>query len=360
MIDRETRIDKSIACLQLGAIGDALGAPVEFMSHEAIVNKYGELGLRHLESAYGQLGPITDDTQMTLANADGLITAYKRGADRGILGSYDNYTALSYIRWYQTQNRTNPNYTDLDWWGSSELYEIMSQQGQRAPGNTCLSSLHSMKSPYEPAQNNSKGCGTVMRVAPTGIFHGNLHDALDDQSLRFIFNEASADAAITHGGETAKHGSGLLAAIIALSLHGEDTVSAVERATSMFPVGSRMPYDIYKRAIDLVDDQPSVDKLQSLGEGWLAEEALAISIYCGMLCSKQILNVSDALSLAINHNGDSDSTGAITGNIIGIEQGSSSIPKEFLDPNSEVGELMPLIADYGRNLITVKEYQPHS
>jgi hypothetical protein len=106
--DKYTKIDKSRASLILGAVGDALGAAVEFMKRDEIVAKYGDSpnaikGIQLLDEAYGKKGAITDDTQMTLFAADGLLSAYKRGAERGILGEYSGYTLFSYLRWLETQ-----------------------------------------------------------------------------------------------------------------------------------------------------------------------------------------------------------------------------------------------------------------
>ncbi len=50
-------------CLIGGAVGDALGAPVEFMGHSEIVRRFGSGGIRDFVPAYGRAGVITDDTQ---------------------------------------------------------------------------------------------------------------------------------------------------------------------------------------------------------------------------------------------------------------------------------------------------------
>ncbi len=218
--DKYSRIDKSRACLILGALGDALGAPVEFMKYDEITTKYGDTpslikGIQRLDVAYGKKGAITDDTQMSLFTADGLVSALKRGADRGILGPYWEYTALSYIKWLETQGQSNPNYTDLNW-GSKELFELVKAQGQRGPGTTCVTALKAMAKPVSPAENDSKGCGTVMRVAPVGILFGNLVKDSSKEELQTVYDEGTRDAAITHGHQTAQHASGLLAVIIPL------------------------------------------------------------------------------------------------------------------------------------------------
>jgi ADP-ribosylglycohydrolase len=55
-----------------GAVGDALGAPIEFDSLRKIQRRFGPHGVAGFEPAYGLRGAITDDTQMTLFTAEGL------------------------------------------------------------------------------------------------------------------------------------------------------------------------------------------------------------------------------------------------------------------------------------------------
>ena len=71
-------------CLLGGAVGDALGAPIEFMRLSEIRERFGPQGLREFAPAYGRLGAITDDTQMTLFTAEGLLRAMTRGYARGL------------------------------------------------------------------------------------------------------------------------------------------------------------------------------------------------------------------------------------------------------------------------------------
>ena len=74
--------------------------------------------------------------------------------------------------------------------------------------------------------------------------------------------------------------------------------------------------------------EPSVEKIVKLGQGFVAEEALAIGVYAA-LCHSE--NLKRAVILAVNHDGDSDSTGAICGNIVGAYLGKSSVPQDWLD-----------------------------
>jgi ADP-ribosylglycohydrolase len=79
--------ERFIGCLLCGAVGDALGAPVEFMKRAEILQAFGPTGIANYAPAYGGLGRITDDTQMTLFTAEGLLRAEVRGHLKGITPS---------------------------------------------------------------------------------------------------------------------------------------------------------------------------------------------------------------------------------------------------------------------------------
>lgn len=91
-----------LGCLLGGAVGDALGAPVEFMKRTEILRRFGPKGITQYAPAYGGLGTITDDTQMTLFTAEGLIRGWVRGCFKGIT-TYSGVTSHAYLRWLQTQ-----------------------------------------------------------------------------------------------------------------------------------------------------------------------------------------------------------------------------------------------------------------
>ena len=83
-----------------------------------------------------------------------------------------------------------------------------------------------------------------------------------------------------------------------------------------------------QNAAKLADQTPgSRNALPQLGEGWVAEEALAISLYCAL----STVDTEEAIILAVNHSGDSDSTGSITGNIMGLLNGADSIPSRWME-----------------------------
>ena len=67
-----------LGCLLGGALGDACGAPVEFLEWFEIQQRFGQHGIQDLQPAYGKLGSVTDDTQMMLFTAEGLLRATDR------------------------------------------------------------------------------------------------------------------------------------------------------------------------------------------------------------------------------------------------------------------------------------------
>src|SRR5690606_20975700 len=94
---------------------------------------------------------------------------------------------------------------------SGWLFQQRQLHSRRAPGNTCLSALQAMEMPGQPARNNSKGCGGVMRVAPVGLFtwRRQPRDAHDD-----AFRLGTKLAALTHGHPTGSLTGGVLAVLV--------------------------------------------------------------------------------------------------------------------------------------------------
>jgi len=338
-------------CLLAGAAGDALGAPVEFLDRAAITARFGEGGIRDLAPAYGRTGAITDDTQMTLFTAEGLLRAHVRGCMRGIGPDYAGITAHAYLRWLHTQGVSPRQQVDLDGWllGHPALFH------RRGPGNTCLQALTALPDLGERADNNSKGCGGVMRVAPVGLYYARWIAEPAERTAQ-AFATAAEIAGITHGHPTGQLTAGFLAVVIAELACGGDLSAAVARAQAELR-GHRHPEETLAAvaaAEDLAATRPADPAaLPELGRGWIAEEALAIALYCALSAP----NLEEALILAVNHDGDSDSTGAITGNILGTVYGEEAIPQRWRD-DLELQEVIREMAEdlYGFPDWKVSEY----
>ena len=327
-------------CLLGGAVGDALGAPVEFMPRSEIVERFGGQGIRDYVPAYGRLGAITDDTQMALFTAEGMLRGWVRFKERGIGPSFTATTAHAYLRWLGTQGykpKDDVPVSDPGWLiGQRELFS------RRAPGKTCVSALRSFREGSLRAANDSKGCGGIMRVAPVGMFMSHW-GGRGEGHAEDTFQVGADTAAITHGHPTGYLAAGAFAVLIAALIRGGTLQEALASAKGQ--LRRRDHNEETLRAVEhaegLSRSEPSSPAaIKRLGEGWTAEEALAISIYCAS-CARDFEN---GVVLAVNHDGDSDSTGAITGNLLGCLHGESRIPGRWLEP-LEMRELITEIAD---------------
>jgi len=175
-------------CLLAGAAGDALGAPVEFMPRADILRHFGTAGITAFAPGYERVGAITDDTQMTLFTAAGLLAAWCGDGD------VVRATARSYLAWLRAQDEWPYDPLLAAEEPSGWLWQQPELHHRRAPGMTCLTALSRMPVLGALAQNNSKGCGGVMRMAPVG-----LYAAAQRWSPAQTFQTGTALATLTHG-----------------------------------------------------------------------------------------------------------------------------------------------------------------
>ena len=352
----ERLLDKYRGCLIGGAVGDALGYAVEFLTERNITSTYGESGITEYELING-VAQISDDTQMTLFTANGLLLGTTRGKTRGIMGKYSDCIACCYGEWLRMQTSDYPlNEKHPYTW----LINIPQLYDNRAPGNTCFSALSSFlrgaKGTIDEPINNSKGCGGVMRVAPIGIYFGGKKSKIEDVDMI-----AAESAAITHGHDLGYIPAAALVHIIHLVSHDKD-ITLLEAVHDMISTMEELFAnarhiieftDLMEKAVMLSDsDVADIDAIHMLGEGWVAEETLAIAIYCAL---KYQNDFKKAIVTAVNHKGDSDSTGAVTGNILGAYLGLSAIPSQYLE-NLELKNVILELADDLYNDCKISEY----
>lgn len=310
-------LSKIKGSLMGGAVGDAIGYHVEFLKYTEIEKKYGYGGIFDMS----ENSRVSDDTQMTLFTAEGILHAITRGMNREIC-NIPGAVYLSYLRWYYTQTKKIVNCGNMmEIIVQGELIKNEKLYRREAPGNTCLTVLSSGEmGTIEKPINNSKGCGGVMRVAPCG-----LHFRIDNP-----FNIACECAAITHGHPTGYLAAGAFAQIINDICNDYSLIDAINHSIEILEEkeNSKETVTAIQKAVELSKEKPSQINLSKLGEGWIAEEALAIALY-SVLCYPD--DFRKAILLSINHDGDSDSTGSICGNIMGAMLGYEAIPQEWID-----------------------------
>lgn len=319
-----------------GALGDAFGYLVEFHSVEQIKAEFGQAGLLDLSQATG-VPNFSDDTQMTLYSLDGLLEVLEWAND-GVGADINACQWLAYLRWLKTQGvqaagsapEPQPRWIDQQ----SVLHH------RRAPGNACLSGLATgqMGTVARPVNPDSKGCGTVMRSAPYGL--------LPHVESETIYKISSDAASLTHGHPAARQSSGVFSLLIqALVTGGETLRAACELASERAKAEPDADSALVSRLEVALDEATKAsmgkgenlqgDSLTSvLGEGWVAEEALAIAIYSVLATEAEaqspVQHFLSAMRLAVNHRGDSDSTASIAGNILGAFYGEQCLPTAWL------------------------------
>src|SRR5699024_6885694 len=147
-------------------------------------------------------------------------------------------------------------------------------------------------------------------------------------SLPILIAHLGADnSALTHGHPLSVLSSAYLTVLIHRLLTSNISPQLVlDTLTFIKSKFSTMDYlsdftKIIKLATNL-SQLPNNDfiNIQRLGQGWVAEETLAIALYCSLKYQKDPCR---AIEISVNHDGDSDSTGSITEQIVGVQQSNS-------------------------------------
>jgi len=294
------------ASLLAGAIGDSLGADIEFWDIEDISEEFPE-GIHQLSTQASRgAGWFTDDTQMALWTAEGLVEAEWDGS----AGIQSKTTLVKSVHeglllWLQTQNGKCSVEVRL----KASLLEDPRMWFQAAPGTTCMSSLSQSRSLGAEASNNSKGCGTIMRVAPIAL----------GLPSEMVWEMAFRTSALTHGHPSGKIAAAAWASILSDVLHGavldQAIQTALARCEQLYRDGTSDETQTAIMSALAARLDGTSETVETLGQGWVAEEALSIALY-SVLASQG--SFERGLQIAVTHSGDSDSTGAIAGNLLGL------------------------------------------
>ena len=170
---------------------------------------------------------------------------------------------------------------------------------RRAPGLTCLSALGASESFGAPARNNSKGCGTIMRVAPLA--------SLDRGLVRALAIETSA---LTHGHPTGQPAAAAWALVLDALAAGDGIEAAATSCLDSFEPETELRAPSRARCAARRPPRNRRDPGRRLDRRRGAvDRALRLSLRHRSRAG---------LTIAVTHSGDSDSTGAIAGNALGL------------------------------------------
>jgi ADP-ribosylglycohydrolase len=296
-----------------GAIGDAMGHPTEFLSMEAIRERYGPNGVMGFELYWGADGkdrpettenpverkrfaPYTDDTQM----AEAVLLALLDGRDHKFeLDDTMNAMAERFVEWSQRP-----------------------QGGHRAPGNACLSGCRALAAgaPWHSAGGETAGgCGSVMRAYPFGIVFVNDLSKAEHWSV--------AHSKLTHRDPIALAASAAMAIGTALALRHEtprvicsEMIAAAARYSSST---GTMVAQAYEDAMRGVTPDRTLNRLRA----WAAHEAIAAAVY---IFARHPDDARSAILEGANTPGDSDSIATLAGSLVGARVGLHGLPREWV------------------------------
>lgn len=335
------------------AAGDALGYPVEALSEAAIVERYSLRGITDYDLDENGTARITADTQLMLLSANGILFARTRGALRGIMAPVYQYFDAFYMDWYRLQTTERASRSRVGW---ISAYPSLSAQRAPSPTSTRVFSSKKFGSMDEPV-NDSKGSGCLLRTFPIGLsyFRDPAH----------VLDLAANTAALTHGHELAWMSSAALALIVSHIIHTELPITEAVNKTlpvlhETFPDSRKTVNELsrtIRSAVSLASSASSdLDAIHALGQGWVADEALAIGILCAL---RHENDIAGAMTFAANHGGDSNNTAAIAGTLVGARIGFSAIPDRFVDRLELVDVILELADDVTTDC-PMSEYGPRN
>lgn len=336
------RIERFTGCMLGGATGDALGYVIEFDSWNTIRRKYGPHGLRTIlkSKSNGNKAVISDDTQLALFTADGLLWAAQDGADPV------ERIFRSYMRWYYTQTERIVKPEQLEWmkpqphenkWGYN-MMDTEALYARRAPGKTCLKSLALGRTfGAHEVPNASKSGGAVKRAAPVGLYYCDDAEAAFQQGCRTAF--------LTHGGEEAVVTTGAYCALVAFLTAETDLRDALRQVIELarHENGGEMTAERLQMAVAEVNsDEEPLESIKHLCDSKRAAGILAVAVYCILKTD----SLRSAVIMACNHDDDSNSCGTVCGSLAGTIYGAEAVPPGWLNTL----ECFDLLVNMGESL----------
>ncbi len=308
-------LNKFKGCLLGLAIGDALGAPVEFLSLEKIKDKYGKSGIAEFDVwEIFKPGSYTDDTQLSLATAKGCI-----GAHFNLMREGESHSQEFMYKRYE------------EW-----LDSLKDPFHVRHPSYTCMNVLQSGgKGSIDNPVNESTEVSGLLRTAPVGLaFPPGM-----------AFREGADYAALTHGHPSSYYAAGFLAEVIAHIIEGRSLQDAVELSIEQL-VAFDNHEDLLQHmeaALELfISQAPAEESIPELGKGVTAAEVLSISVYGSL---KHAFEFAEGVQASVNHSGASPSSGMATGAILGALLGLEAIPDKWSSSVEDSQEILAVAED---------------
>lgn len=275
------------------AVGDALGAAVEFRSPGSFapVTGYRDGGPHGLDA-----GEWTDDTSMALALADSIATT---GWDL-------NDQADRYVEWWKTgKYSVNGRCFDIGITTRSALGNYVAKKNALTSGDR---------------SDRASGNGSIMRLAPVPMRYGHLYAEQLDELSRL----AAESSVPTHASEQCVSSCRYLAAVLAALIHGEDRDEVLspnwKRLQQLNDIKPLHPFIQEIAQGSYRQKQPPVIQ----GSGWVVK-----SLEASLWAFHNSTTFEEAVLKAVNLGDDADTTGAICGQLAGAYWGESGISESL-------------------------------
>jgi ADP-ribosylglycohydrolase len=333
------------------AIGDAMGAPVETMTHEAIMQLNGGKGvteymdqviLRFDDKVLMPARTTSDDWQLTSSLARAIIAS--EGLDLKAIA-----------RDLVTEFRSNK----FGWGGtlksSTEGLEAWFATG----GKEGRSPMHYLTKvpPVDPKKHC--GNGVAMRIAPYALWHGTVGHRIDE-----LVDQVFMIGRMTHDDPRASIAAVAVAAAIAhLLYHGylpdrhgwffkKSVMDAVRHAEEKFAAGQRVFSQYLEHAYALTGSPTLLREEIKCGSYVLESVPFAIATFL-----RHPNDFRAGVLEAVNAGGDADTTAAMVGAMIGVNVGISGIPADLRIPLPDAPEAARLATEL--HDMCVRTAHPH-
>ncbi|MFQ5878920.1 MAG: ADP-ribosylglycohydrolase family protein [Dehalococcoidia bacterium] len=289
--------DRFRGCLLGLAVGDALGAPVEGWSADAIRRRYGRLTAMVGGSALGRrLGPgeTTDDTAMMLCIARTI--AQRRRFDAAEV-------ARRFLAWYDTKPKDIGSTTRV----------ALSLLRQGVPWQEAGRLAH------QQLGGQMAGNGSIMRCAPIALLRWRNEPLLMEESID--------SSLITHYDPRACWATVALNLLLVQCLMGHKERSLAAVALKVAEPEVRLA----------VRSAPTL-MARALPNSGFVLDTLQAALWCFLHAE----SLEEALVAAVNLGGDADTIGAVCDALAGAYYGAAAIPSRWLSPlrsRDEISEL---------------------
>ena len=280
------------------AVGDALGATLEFEERDELTHHTEMLGGGPFDLKPGQW---TDDTSMAIALAESLIAHPK----------FDATDLMQrFVRWAE--------HGDYSCTGTCFDIGITTR--------LALSQFEKTGNPFSGSDDeDSAGNGSIMRIAPVAIL-----TASDAALARRL---AAEQGRVTHAAPVCRQACLFLVDVLRSLIKGDVDNAFRPRWPDAYPAIEEVAMGAYK--------SKTRDQIRSSGY-------VVHTLEAALWAVTQTDNFEEALILAVNLGGDADTVGAVTGQIAGARYGLSGIPERWLEPLAWRTKLEALASDLHR------------